>query len=1534
MPELPTPSAVDIVTQLVTGPSLHEVAAKTLAPALKTLYPDLEIDPQLAMVVEPTWEIDNDQVFAGRSNVETLTDALVRLGMTGKTVTYLDGEHYLTQQPAWPAPVQLPVKIEAISLLLNELAPLLFIAYKEQHVKYWDEFTYPGQPRWQQLSQALRNLWKADASLGRDATQTAVAEAVFREPDKLQRMATDKYTTRACLIDLDREGAGQNAHMTLLDMAVLIGTDAQRTVILTHAVTRGFQSFDSLQALGEDLQQRFGATPADPKLTWRLVEPQGNFFDHQACTLISLEADALGRINFFADRPLNRAYPHTGTQGQSAEPTPRLEEHFERLRPMLPPWLNDASAVDQARYSRHLLDLTTVQHEHNGKTFQSEVIGLHAYTRDALMEQMSKDQPSAKDIKLDDIEITITSLVVWGTFVLPGNTSTQTLTLPELALQNLAGLPLGNKTVNYKAASSAPDWMTVAYLEKLVSAVDIGRTYPAYLKARLIDDADQASALKALYTGQLRIELPLLALQHKIQGRADIDDAGYRYVAAALAATDAERYVDGQEIVVRPLAFVAHRSSCAADSVANMYVIGPREANKGPCLLYRPLFEMTLMQFPGYANLLYAIQHSRHLRDSVLAWLADDVRFNYSQFVFTARLPSIWTIPQMLVNPTTALDMSGPVALGTQALTGNVLDTLHERNVKALLTQADRQSVSNAEARWATLKQGGWLMFNAALPFLGRSVGTAAWIWQIMDDLQEVTDVANQPSGKVAWTAIADILLALGMVLAHRAAVGEAPPRERVAQAEEETKPIKAAAKVAKALQLPDITSAELPGAHTTSIDIITALKRSPQALAKLLDGFTVDPPKGLGAAASKGTHQGLYAHGKTWYAQVGRRWFEVMRNALGNVQIIDSRQQPHRIGPTLAYSARGEWVIDLRLRLRGGGLDSALQKSRDSRQAVAKALCEKIAKFDTTLHTKETRLNADRDALRDALPQARAQARTEYLATLDAQHQEYAANIQQIKELNLNQTIPNYRTVMTERLQMQLFLGQEWLSEHSSQFQQSVEGMQTMIADGANADPEAFSLAAVSLNDVTQSIIEKMEAAQACFEEMKLLGKDAVEAMRVYQNALPDYQLDDLKVLQISLAERICIKPGDTADHASAQQALADLVEDAALNIQSSLDLSADEGLGDLRGRIDALSNVAQQFDSVDQRFNDLASEYSDQLHTDRLKHVQTRVIAFKAAADKRLADLLRYRHLLVPQAGTSTSSASASNRQIFQTRSKGTVVGERKKSVGDNTTDLMEVRAPLTGVIATFHEESPGVWVEQRTLPAPTPTSAADLKKSVRDGQTLIDGLAAFHRRIEARLKRGARIPVEVEEEYHQHAALLRTAIAAIDESLTAKNLTAGQHEPSETLNHALDKAAKNLEEKGTSTRIRLVKQQLPTAAGVQWLKEKGEITIDKTVTRRPIRHRQHDFLDEYRIRDAHNDKVLCYAHFHYSSADAPDPSFIRGHMKTVAQQRMGGAYEPSQQSNQQLIEIHRSEISSRSAEALFFNLAKPVASAPVPL
>ena len=35
------------------------------------------------------------------------------------------------------------------------------------------------------------------------------------------------------------------------------------------------------------------------------------------------------------------------------------------------------------------------------------------------------------------------------------------------------------------------------------------------------------------------------------------------------------------------------------------------------------------------------------------------------------------------------------------------------------------------------------MILNAALPFLGRTVGTAAWIWQVLDDLQQTLDAAD-----------------------------------------------------------------------------------------------------------------------------------------------------------------------------------------------------------------------------------------------------------------------------------------------------------------------------------------------------------------------------------------------------------------------------------------------------------------------------------------------------------------------------------------------------------------------------------------------------------------------------------------------------------------------------------------------------------------------------------------------------------------------------------------------------------------------
>lgn len=138
---------LDLLTELVTGPSISEVAANVLRPALAALYPQLKINPTLASVVTPTWIITEDRVIPGRNQFETLTNVLVRVAYSQSNVNYIDGEHFLTLHPGDEPMVKLAVKIDAIGSLINSLSPLLFNAYQEQQLDYWNHETGPSTRR-------------------------------------------------------------------------------------------------------------------------------------------------------------------------------------------------------------------------------------------------------------------------------------------------------------------------------------------------------------------------------------------------------------------------------------------------------------------------------------------------------------------------------------------------------------------------------------------------------------------------------------------------------------------------------------------------------------------------------------------------------------------------------------------------------------------------------------------------------------------------------------------------------------------------------------------------------------------------------------------------------------------------------------------------------------------------------------------------------------------------------------------------------------------------------------------------------------------------------------------------------------------------------------------------------------------------------------------------------------------------------------------------------------------------------------------
>lgn len=1516
----------DLLTQLVTGPSIREVATRILQLDLKELYPQLEIDPGMAMVVTPSWEIIAGTVQPGSLRFESLTDALLRHSGSGESVTYLDGEHFLSLDPNAITPIHLPVKIDAIGRLINKLSPLLLVAYQEQQLEYWDQPTHGTTLRWQKLSQSLRQIWNVEKVEGWDVHQLAIARSVFNYPDATLRGPHDTYRTRVCLIDFDRLDGTVSSHLNRTDLTVVIGTFGTRTIILTHSIATGFLAYESLEKLGEILPSYVEKLPPGATLQWRLFEPSGNFFDHQATALIALQADAIASLEF-AKRASRPAIPPLTRPVAEVSGTTQAEQlsHFEKVQRLIPEWLNNASPFDLGCYSRHLFDLALLQLRNSGKSFDDDIAPIKTFALDALRAHILKSHSDVALMKLENVEIVIVSQVVWGAFTAPGMSETTRLDLAELALENLIALPLGNQSVQYKDGTAVPDWMTPDYLKTAISAVDIGAAYPAWVKGKLLDDPLESLRRQRLYTSNLRIQLALQALQSKILGERGINERGYRYVVAVMNELNTDRWVEGQEIVIRPLAFIpSQRDSKTPDEVTNMYVIGPRDMDKGPCILYRPLLERPLTQYPTAANLLYAIKHSKGLRESTLAWLPDNVRFNYSQYVFPGELPSVWTLSQLLVNPTISLQMSGPVLLGQSVIEHNRLATLFKANANALIMKGERDSVSNAESRWASFKQHAWMIFSAVLPFLGRTAGTAAWIWQILDDLQEGIDARKKQDTTAQWSALTDLFLTLGMVLAHHAVTRRRPTRDRVSQTEVpividavKDKP----AHTTTSVQLPDVPTDYLPDKHQTSLHPTTVLNSSSRGLGPTLDRYKIPKPQGLGSASTEGLHKHLYEHQSKYYAPVGERWFEVFMNDDGVVQIIDTRQEPSITGPLLINNSKGEWFIDIRLRLRGGGMRSrltALQRANATKISNAKF---HIAVFDAQMESKKKSITDAYMAMKQAPAETVDAARQTLLDKLDARNDEYDATIERIKSLSVVEDVRNYREMMIEMLGTQLFFNQTWIDQKYPAFVEALSLTMEHLDTEENSGPPPPAGTFETMSDLTQGIIQKVEFAQSRFQELTRLGKNAEQLSLEYQKKLPKFDLQDLRSLQVTLARELCLKPGETPELSAAKASIEQIVEDADLAVNSALELIRDEQVLNTGDRIEALNSLVDQFAAIEQRLQSFAGMYPEQIVKKQLERLQGRVDEFNQQTVGHLADLLREQRLLEPAPGPSRPS-SKSNKRVIKTRFKGTVIGHTRKTAPGHPV-LVDVTAPVTGkVIATFHEKTPGVWVERLTKkPAPR-ERLPDPETRITAGKALLDTLPSFTQRTEADSKQARQIPVEIEEAFHQQASRLEDATKAINAALIQSNATQDHTNDARPVLAQLATQTTRLYADGHRLRLEMTKRQPPTAARVEWLHSKGEVDIVRVGDRRRLKGPRRDYLQEYEVREATTARVLWYAHFHYAQLKDGLQSFTAAHLKTREQRLLGRVDIGASTSNQEAIEIYRSEISPQLARSLFFS------------
>ena len=1054
-----------LLNQLLAGPSDLEVAAVLLRDALKELYPSLDLDPYTTVLAEPAWDIIDGEIVALPTRYEPLSNLLADQIDRGRPTLLIEGLHFLTRLPITEPEMHLPVRIEQIGRLINELAPAMLKASQEQQLAYWNMPFGNYGPRWHELSDTFRKFWDVRQIEGWTANECAMARQLYLYPDAQERK--DQFQSHAYLVDVDAVAGDQVARLNENSLVVLIGHVDDKEVILTHSLYNGYEKFESRDALGQSIADHLILSHPTTGIRWQLYEPRGNIFDSKACGLIGLKIQLLGKPAAESDP----SSPKSEISLSALKVGPD-EAWFKQQKP---DWLRNASEADQTLFAQYMKNLSALGSSHAGETYLDGIPSIKDYASNALKIQMQSDHGDGSTLDPEKIVIEITSPVVWGTFVVPFKFDTTEFNLVDLALQNLIALPQGNKTVKSLDATKLPEGVTVDYLERLITQVDIGRFYPELIRRKLLDDPAESTRRENLYSSQLRIQLPLLALECKLRGLGDIDERGCRYVETLMEPLEANRKVDGQTIVLRKLAFVPElQLGITEDIVANMFVIGPQSPSAGPCLLYRPLLEPQLCQFPSFSNLLYAIKQSATLRQSVLAWLPDGVRETYNRLVFPGALPSPWAVAEFVANPITSFTDAGPVTLSDESLGADFMPLLFKANANALVTLADRQSVSNSESRWESFKQAGWLIFNLALPYLGTTANTAIWLWQILEDLERLAQDDTERKAQPKWEIVVDLLLnvALGVVniaIERSKAGSRGRPTEAPAIVPKQAVP----APVPKLSieRLAPITREEWPQEHYEVIHTVGALMGKTKNYAGLLDHFSIDAPDNLGQPESEGALKGLYQKDGKWYAKLASQCFEVSIEGEQVSIIKDTRS-----GPPLVRDERGQWRIDSRLRLRGSGSKGVRQHVVAQAQRRNIELLAELRKFEESRTHNEWQLNDDAKNMERASVDTRQLFSDVYRQTLQTQQKNYESALNALIEWPVFQSRPDAPRVSAGYLNAQInftFADMDILRER---FLPALEQAQDMIKPRFQAREQRHVDAANDMIELGDTMIERLE--------------------------------------------------------------------------------------------------------------------------------------------------------------------------------------------------------------------------------------------------------------------------------------------------------------------------------------------------------------------------------------------------------------------------------------------------------------------------
>jgi hypothetical protein len=1439
----------DLVSLTSHGPALSEVASHLLRRTLEKSWPELQIDPDKAFVATPQWLIVDDHIEAGPTEFESLTLALMRQGLYGTVANYLEGEHFLTLEPDSKNPVHLAVSIEDIAKMLNDSASILFVEAQVRQLEFWNAKGH-AISRWQELSNALRKALNVEKVKGWDADECAMAREVFSAPDKTTRknVNSEFSAIQACLLDIDTVENDISRHLLIGGALVLKATYRKRQLLVMYTIERAYESFSSLEELGNSLPARLEEQRSGRGLTWRLYEPEGNIFDHMAWALVSSQLDAINSLQFL-EAPADDVEPETGLD--STEKAQLLQ-----LNKAIPDWLRNASSNDIQDYSQYISALGKLYRQPDGKLARAEIPSISDYAQRLMREAIIADPLAvgAANLALDSLRIKITNSFSTDNFTLPNPLDQRIETLADFALENEAPYMA---SVFFKGGAAVPDWLTAEFLTTVSARVDVGKAYPELIKPKLLEDPVTSRRQENFYRDQLRSLLPLQALEARFKPETGVDERGYQYVCELL-----DPDVTVKTIALYPLTMTPqHRLISSSDTVDNMFIISPRNAHSGPCLLYRPMLDEPLLQYPSRQNLLYALHQPGDLRDSVLAWLPqEEMSFEYAQYVFPTGLPSPWLIAEQVVNPLQRADKFGRVVFESVEITGDILSALFKSNARMLVNLADRKSRSNAERRWSVLKDSGWALFNVASNFLSGAVGTAVWVWQTINQIQQALDAHDRDDRFIEWTSVSDILLAIGIILSHHAVMRRkrVSSKPRIEQVSKE----KAADPVAEPVTVtlnPAPLAPDLPPSHLSSLELAGSVPhRTPTALGAYLDTLKVTSPDISSASVTKVKEAPphFYQHNDRNYAQVGDRWFYVDVKGDDEVHIVYP-DQPERNGPMLMNNGKGQWVLDLRLRLRGGAgnvFSRHLEAANEQRRVN---LGDALGSFKSLEKAKETELTKLHDGIRQASAENYDQRTAAYMEKLDATIGEYRQALEQLREWRTLGGTENYRE---DLLRMSVVLQKNislWFVLKRSEYAQATSVM-TKAGQNEPVPRQTFVDDVQKASDLGKEMVEKLILSTSTLEGMHAAGRPGIERAMEIRKLAPSFTVLDIKANEIGMAQELCLNEQVSPLMQQARTAVGNIVVSAAkaaIQVADLMKVEVEHSV--VKEHVEELNSLVETFADAEQRIQELPGTYPGLVKLPKLEHLQSLIDEFAQLAHNRLQASLPEPIAVQPPVERVQPGTSRQPIKVRKTRPRDSSKSEPEKTMEE----------PLKPFTPAVYKQSVPVLDDVETV-------AAGMELNL-DTNTFIE-----RTRKDALLPR--RIPADVQDVFDQQALKLEQAASSVDQAVANSSKAGGDPIPVATLSRDLRDGASRLRKEGVSVRADLYTQRKPTQSIFKWMHQNGQLDISRDKRGRIQTRGLGDFFQEYRIFDKPHNKPLWVAHFHYESQTSPANTPTAAHLK----------------------------------------------------